>query len=77
MNLTDVELLASIEEVTIEGIIIDPKEGSSAIINGEILKEGDYLGGFRVTEIFQNTVEVERDDKTYTLTYRENEDTIK
>ncbi len=41
----------SIENIILEGIVFDPEQASLAIINGEIFKEGDSIGGFILSEV--------------------------
>lgn len=43
--------IESIEEVTIEGIVYDPKNGSVVVLNGSVLKEGEEAGNFKVLQI--------------------------
>jgi hypothetical protein len=73
VKLTDAELLSSIEDVTVEGIIIDKKEGSAVIVNNQILKTGESLGGFRLEKIAPTYVVFSRDGKEYTLTYQQSD----
>ena len=70
VTLTDVELLESIEDVRVEGVIIDPNEGSSAIINGQIIKVGEFLGGFRLIKVTKYFVVLQRDEKKHTIQFR-------
>lgn len=41
----------SIEEVSLEGILYDEKGGSSVILNGMVLKEGDQIGSVVIEKI--------------------------
>ena len=43
--------LDSIEEVKVEGVLYDPKQGSVVIVNGAILKEGEESGAMKVIKI--------------------------
>lgn len=45
------EDIASIEDISIEGIVYDEKGGSMAIINGMPLKEGAQIGAFIIDKI--------------------------
>lgn len=41
----------TIDEVTIEGIVYDPKAGSVVVINGSVLREGEESGSVKVLRI--------------------------
>lgn len=41
----------SIDEISIQGIIYDPKKGSMVIVNGSLLKEGEEEGAVKVLKI--------------------------
>lgn len=57
----------SVEGVKLEGIIFDPLQGSLAIVNGEIYRAGDFIGGFEVMEIGSNYVKIAQEDSLYTI----------
>jgi len=52
------------------GILSAPDQ-SLAMINSRILKEGEMIGNFTVTEIGEYSVTLKREDQTVTLTLRE------
>lgn len=67
----DVEL-AEIKELTIndlvlEGIIFDPEQGSLAVINGEVYRPFEFIGGFEIQEITQTLVRISKDYAVFTL----------
>lgn len=39
------------EDLTVEGVAYDPKEGSMVIVNGVMLREGEEVGAVRVLEV--------------------------
>lgn len=41
----------TVDELTIEGLVYDPKSGSIVVINGSVLKEGDEISGVKVLKI--------------------------
>ena len=41
----------TVEEVTIEGVVYDPKHGSVVVINGSVMKEGEESGSVKVLQI--------------------------
>jgi type II secretory pathway component PulC len=47
---------SAIEDIRLEGIVWDNVKGSIAIINGEIAKEGDFLGSVKVLKINKDSV---------------------
>jgi len=42
-----------------------------AVINDEVLSEGDTLGGYTITEITETAVSLQKDDKGFTLKLEE------
>lgn len=74
VKLTDVELLESIDQVRVEGVIIDPYKGSSAIVNGRIIRVGEFLGGFRLEKVTNYFIVMSRDEKEHTIQFRSPED---
>jgi len=74
VTLTDVELLASIADVRIEGVILEPNKPSSALINGQILREGEFLGGFKLTKVTKYYVIMKKDEKEHKLQFRSPEE---
>ena len=50
--LTEKELGAN--QLRLEGIVLQQGEGSYAIVNGEVVKEGDVFAGFKVLKIKAN-----------------------
>lgn len=71
VRLTDVDLLESINDVKIEGVIVDEEKGSAAIVNGRILRVGDFMGGFQLVAVTHYEVVMARDGKEYTLSFRD------
>lgn len=59
--------IASLDNVTLQGIIISPSGDKSVILNGEIMKEGDSLGGLTVITINDNKVTVKLGKETHDL----------
>jgi hypothetical protein len=74
VKLTDVELLESIDQVRVEGVIIDPNKGSSAIVNGQIIRVGEFLGGFRLEKVTNYHIVMKRDEQEHTIQFRSPED---
>ncbi|HAZ09900.1 MAG: hypothetical protein A2047_00825 [Omnitrophica bacterium GWA2_41_15] len=44
------------EDIRLEGIVWDEVKGSIAIINGEIVKEGDVMGSIKILKINKDSV---------------------
>lgn len=55
------------EELRMEGIIYDQGGGSTAIINDQILKAGDTVNQFTISEIKQDEVALEKAGAVYVL----------
>ena len=55
-----------IDGMILSGIALDEK-GKLAMINNEIVREGDIVSGITIKEISDNTVVVEKDGKVYNL----------
>jgi len=43
-------------DLTLEGVIYDPHGESLAIMNGRVVRKGDYIGNFKIEEIYQDKV---------------------
>lgn len=65
--------LKSIGDMRLEGIVWDPQGESYAIINGEIVKEGDYLGGVLVSKINSKEVRILLEGQEFALLLIEEE----
>ena len=44
-------MLTNMDEIKIEGIVYDPNQGSIVMLNGNMLREGEALGGIKVLKI--------------------------
>ncbi|MFH1771602.1 MAG: general secretion pathway protein GspB [Candidatus Omnitrophota bacterium] len=55
-----------VDDISLQGIIYIP-DGAVAIINNEMLDEGDSFEGYTVKEIKQNGVILEKDGKQFFL----------
>ncbi len=58
-------------DLNIEGIILDPRGGSVAVINGDVYKAGDRIGEATVVQILQDRVLLTQDDEEKTVWLRE------
>ena len=47
---------SAVEDIRLEGIVWDDAKGSIAIINGEIVKEGEVIGSIKVLKINKDGV---------------------
>lgn len=54
--MSDAEGISGIKDVRLEGIVWDEKRGSIAVINGEIVKEGQEIGSVRLLKIQKDGV---------------------
>ena len=53
---SDAYAITGIKDVRLEGIVWDDAKGSVAIINGEIVEEGQEIGSVKVLEIKNDSV---------------------
>jgi hypothetical protein len=58
-------------ELRLSGVAVD-EAGKIAIINNEIVREGDMILGAKVVEIKEDYVTIQKDGKTYVLKTYEN-----
>jgi hypothetical protein len=56
VSISDIYGISSIKDIRLEGIVWDDKGGSIAIINGEIIKEGEVLGVLKLLKIQKDGV---------------------
>lgn len=68
------ENIQSAEDLILEGIIWDPKEGSIAVINGVILKEGDTVSNIYISNISPTEVTLTVNNIEHKLTLEEKEE---
>lgn len=61
-------------DLRLEGIIVDLKGQSYAIVNGEIVKEGQTLQGFILKKIVANEVEFEQDGQKFAIPLRQDDE---
>lgn len=65
--LLDSSLGDSTAGLNLSGILWDPQGKSSALINNQIVKIGETISGFTVTDISEDSVTVLKNDETYTI----------
>jgi hypothetical protein len=54
-------------DMTLEGIIYDPKGDKLAIINTKVIKSSDHIGGFLVVSVEQDHVILRKDGQQFIL----------
>lgn len=59
--------ITSIDDVVLQGVIMGSDGKNRAIINGEILKEGDKIDRLSVMSIENNTVKVKIEEDEYEI----------
>ena len=59
--------ILTVNDISIQGILVNPDGSRSVIINGEIMKEGQRIGRLSVTHIGQNEINVRLSDVDYKL----------
>ena len=61
------DAVESIEDVKFEGVIYDPIGGSIAVLNSEVVREGDKVNNVEIVRICDDTVILRIYDKTHTI----------
>ena len=61
------EDVSSISELKLQGILWDAQGESSALINSQIVKKGESIGGFIIEEITKYTVKICKDNESHIL----------
>ena len=54
--MSDAEGINGIKDISLEGIVWDEISGSAAIVNGEIMKEGQEIGSVKLLKIQKDGV---------------------
>lgn len=57
----------TIDDIKFEGVIFDPSGKSVAVLNGEIVKEGDKVSNIEIVKIYSNAITLKIYDKSYTI----------
>jgi hypothetical protein len=57
----------SVDDLSLEGVVLDPKGNSVAVINGKIVKVGDSIGAFQIANIENDQVAVRRAEESFML----------
>lgn len=63
--------ITSIQDVFLEGIAVGPKGRNIAIMNGQMVKDGDKFGNLLIKKIDQRSVNLSLEGKDYTLQLQE------
>jgi len=66
--------IASIEDVKLEGIAIDSSGKNIAILNGQMVKEGNKFGVLDIKKISQKEVQLSIEGNDYTLKLQKGEE---
>ena len=64
-------------ELKLEGIVVDKKGGSYAIVNSQIVRERDSLEGFLLKKVESNRVIFEKEGEDFEIILRQDEDLLK
>ncbi len=74
-NFTNTQL--SHGELRLEGIVVDKKGQSYAIVNNEIVREGQTFQGFLLKEITVQEVTFQKDEETFKIPLRPDDELMK
>ena len=61
-------------ELHLEGVIVDAKGGSYAIVNGQIAKEGELFEGFNLKKVEPNRAVFEKDGEKFDVVLRQEDE---
>ncbi len=64
-------------ELKLEGIVVDKKGQSYAVVNSEIVREGQKFQGFLLKKITTHEVTFQRDDEIFKIPLRQDDDFMK
>jgi|SRR3989338_7976903 len=64
-------------ELRLEGVVVDQSGGSYAIVNSQIVKEGESLQGFLLKKIESNRVLFEKEGEDFEIILRQDEELLK
>lgn len=63
-------------ELRLEGVIVDQRGGSYAIVNGEIVRESELFQGFLLKKIEPNRVSFEKEGEKFDVILRQEDEEI-
>ena len=69
--LSTLDMITNEKDIRLEGIIYDNVKESAAIINGEVVKEGQEVGFIKVLKIEQSGVSLSLEGKTIQINFDE------
>ena len=72
-----VETIKTREEIHLEGIVFDPNQGSVAIVNGQMIKEGDSVAGLLLVKLEENKAVFERDGEAFEIVLNKDNELMK
>lgn len=61
----------SLSNLKLEGIVVDPKQGSFVMLSGEIYEQGDRVGQYEVEKIEENRVILKYNGEQFELVLEE------
>lgn len=61
------ESVVAVEDIEFEGVILDPSGKSMAVLNGEIVKEGDKAYNVELVKISGNAIIIKLYNNIYTI----------
>lgn len=64
----------ALSSIKLEGIVVDPEQGSFVMVDGEMYQKGEKIGPYLIEKIEENRVTLKYNDKSYELALNEEED---
>ena len=60
-------VVETIEDIKLEGVIFDPFGKSMAVLNGEVVKEGDKIYNVEIVKIYNDAISIKIYDQPHTV----------
>jgi len=61
------EAIETIDDVKFEGVLYDPSGSSVAVLNGEMVQEGDKINNVEIVKISESTISLKIYKRDYTI----------
>ena len=61
------QVVETVEDIKLEGVIFDPFGKSMAVLNGEVVKEGDKIHNVEIVKIYNDAISIKIYDQPHTI----------
>lgn len=76
IELTNVSYVKSVNDLQIEGVLVDNEKGNVVVVSGHVLAEGNFIGGFCIESIQPHKVIFTRDGQRYAVDYGSSDELV-